>query len=193
MKHINFKYYRPGVLITVVFLVATLLVPAKSWMMDHWGVYLAVPTAILALLFLIDQWLWRVPIVRMMVMTVPDMRGTYTGIIQFENEEGKPGTLDCEITIRQTGSDVWVESRFLKDDGSLSSPSDSNTAEIVKKDKDTYKLIFTYLNEGSDHLSTHRGTNDLDFRVIGKVKSLSGRYYTNRRTKGSLEATTDKQ
>lgn len=189
MKNINFRFYKPGVLISLVFLIGASLIPVKAWLSDHWSWHLGIPTVILFLLFLIDRKLWHYKLVRWSLMTVPDMRGTYKGRINYENEPGNPGSLECELTVRQTASDIWVESRFMKEDGTLSSPGRSETAHIVRRDTDTYGLVFTYINEGGDHLSTHRGTNDLDFRIEDGVKKLSGRYYNNRRNKGTLDAT----
>ena len=191
MKRINFTYYIPGVLVSTIFFVATGLILLKAWTVEHLGITLAVTSLPLLLLFIIDRWLWYITPFRFLLW-VPDMRGTYDGTIFYENEKDQPDSLQCQLIVRQTGSHISVESSFYKEDGSLSSPSRSNVTSVVKRDDNTHQLIFTYTNEGSDHLSTHRGTNVLEFRADKTAgKSLTGQYYTNRRTKGTLNVNTN--
>lgn len=192
MKNINFRYYVPGLLVSVIFFVSILLVAMKTWVSDHLGVSLAVTSLPLLFLFAVDQWLWYIKPFKWLLW-VPDMRGTYIGRIEYERTKGNPETLDCKLIVRQSGSYISVESSFFDKNGNLSSPSRSKVASILKRDDKTLQLVFTYLNEGGkeDDLTTHRGTNELEFRQDGNEKTLQGCYYTNRRTNGTLTATTN--
>lgn len=192
MIRINFQYYVPGLLITVVVKVAFLFLLMQNWVQTNLGISISVSSLPLLLLFVIDQKLWHVTPFKFLLRTT-DMRGVYEGEIEFKNANGELKKMECKLTIRQTGSYVSVESQFYKPDRSLSSPSRSDTANIIKRDDKSYQLVFTYINEGSgiDDLLTHRGTNNLDFQMDkdGK-KILTGHYYNNRPNKGKLTATT---
>ena len=190
MKNINFRYYVPGVLVSTIFIISALLIAAKTWASDHLGVSLAVTSLPLLFLFIIDQWLWHITPFKFLLW-IPDMRGTYDGEIQYENELGKSGKLKCRLIIRQTGSVVSVESNFFDQDGNLSSSSRSEVANIIKRPDKTHQLIFTYRNEGNNHLDDHRGTNSLEFREDKKIgKNLQGQYYNSKRNKGKITVTT---
>ncbi|MFL3663013.1 MAG: hypothetical protein ACJ04Q_03355 [Flavobacteriales bacterium] len=191
MKRINFTYYVPGVLVSTIFLVAMCVILLKSWAVEHLGITLAVTSVPMLFLFVIDRWLWHIKPFSFLLW-VPDMRGAYAGVINYENDKRAPDSLKCQLLVRQSGSHISVESSFYKEDGTLSSPSRSDVTSVVKRDDNTHQLIFTYTNEGADHLSTHRGTNVLEFRAEKSTgKSLTGQYYTNRRTKGTLTTNTN--
>lgn len=162
---------------------------------SHWGVALSAFALAGGLFAVIDLWLWWTWPVKYLYQ-MKDFRGHYEGTLIFErrDERGEliKGSMRHEKILSQTGSGVAIRSKTFSEDGSMSSESLSNV-ESIEVDKDgTFKLIFTYLNEGSikNGFAPHYGTEVLTFSDKDGIKRLTGIYYTNRlplQTRGAID------
>lgn len=184
-----FKYYKPGVLISLIALLSISIFFAKS----HLGVTIPIIGSITSLIVLIDRYLWKKRLFSWMFW-IEDFSGTYKGQLNYEFRDDQcvlqKGGLDHVKTIHQTGSKIRIYSFFIKDDGSKSSTSEDTGLYVEKIEGSQYKLIYSYRNDGSTDLSPHYGTEIVKFIKDGNKKILSGRYFTERlpyQTKGTFE------
>lgn len=128
------------------------------------------------------RWIWKINERFFNAHVFPDIQGTYTGTLNFvwEGTHTKPMTL----VIRQSLTKVRV---FLKTDVSQ---SDSVTAEIIKDGHDAWRLYYGYDNTSRNptvvRSGDHSGFAQLNILASNPL-ALSGRYFTDRNTSGSLE------
>jgi hypothetical protein len=176
------RYYKPGVLITLVAALAISLFIAK----ENWGLSFSIVSLITGLLILINTCLWKTRLFSWLFW-VDNFSGRYEGSLEYEyrdeNCELKTGTLKHVKIIHQSGSEISIFSFTIKPDGTQSSLSKSLGVYIEKiNGGDHFQLIYSYLNEGSPEqgFPPHYGTEIIKFinRPDGKV--LSGKYYTGR-------------
>ncbi|KYG81239.1 hypothetical protein AWW67_07735 [Roseivirga seohaensis] len=181
MNNGYFKYYKSGVLVTLLAILAVVLYLAK----DYWGLSISIVSVITGLLYVIDKWLWNTKFFSWMFW-VDDFSGRYEGQLEYEfrdeNCQVKKGVLKHVKIIHQTGSKISVVSFTIKTDGSPSSLSESQGMYVEKTNGDKhFNLIYSYLNQGSQEqgFPPHYGTEII--KVIGtNDKVLSGRYFTER-------------
>lgn len=177
---VNFlKYYEPKVLIIIVVGIGISLFIAKI----HWGIPLAIISTISFLLVIINKWLWKyLPF----LFWVPNISGRYEGELEYsfrnENCDTIKGNLKHVKVINQTGSKLVIDSFTYKKDGTPSSPSQSEDVSIIKESNGSYKLIYTYLNKGSNEqgFPPHYGTEVVRIIYKDSKKFLTGNYYTDR-------------
>ena len=192
---INLSYYRTKALITAILALGALASAALSLLWDFWLLHgvspIAASSVIGLLLFAYNQWLWKYPVLNLLV-TVPDISGTYRGRVNY-HREGKPGHKECELTIKQTASHIKVTTIF--DTGKENDPATRSTSTVTQLTRDAsgdHKLFFYYQNTGSqlagNTLTQHDGTCVLDIQQSGSNTILDGYYFTNRepQTKGIM-------
>ncbi len=128
------------------------------------------------------RWLWKINERFFNTHIFPDLQGTYSGTLNFIWEGTH--TKSMTVVVRQSLTRVRV---FLKSDVSQ---SDSVTAEIIKDGHDTWRLYYGYDNTSRNPTvvksGDHAGFVQLNILVTDKL-ALSGRYFTDRNTSGSLE------
>lgn len=182
MNNGYFKYYKSGVLVTLLVMLAVALYLAK----DYWELSISIVSAITSLLFVIDKWLWKTKLFSWMFW-VDDFSGRYEGQLEYEYRDEycqvKTGILKHVKIIHQTGSKITVVSFTIKPDDNPSSLSESQGMYVEKTNGDKhFNLVYSYLNQGSHEqgFSPHYGTTIIKVIGEGKNKVLSGRYFTER-------------
>jgi hypothetical protein len=188
----SFKHYRATPLIILILILATaidwLFLKIAPYLHDH--IVRAPSNAAIITLFLAayDKWLWKFPILRLLV-TVPNLNGRYRGSLS-SSYNGNSIEKECVIEIFQTASKTTIY-LFANNEQKERSYSKS-VSEVIHDDEDNeHQLLFTYYNYGLDDkkLSSHEGFNHL--KVIRKKKNtikLKGHYFTNRepQTRGEI-------
>jgi len=197
MENFNFRYVKTQALITIIAIFAAALFAINKYLSAHWGLSFSV-FAVLGFLFgLINNFLWNVRPCSWMY-NVQDFTGRYEGTLRYEFRNEKceliTDSLEHIKVIKQNGSCIVINSFTRKKDGTLSSPSVSKEASIVKESDGTFSLIYHYLNEGNSELGypPHYGTEILKLIEKDNIKYLVGRYYTERlpfSTKGKIDLT----
>ncbi|MEX0596421.1 MAG: hypothetical protein WD512_07955 [Candidatus Paceibacterota bacterium] len=182
-----FKYYKSGVLITLIAFLAITIFLAK----DYWRISISIISVISAFLIIIDKCLWKTKLFSWMFW-VENFSGRYEGELEYcyrdDNCIEQKGKLKHTKIIHQTGSRISVYSFTIKDDLTPSSKSENKGMHVEKLNGGKhFELTFNYLNDGNESLATHYGTDVLKFIRNGDKKFLTGRYYTERlpfQTKG---------
>jgi len=183
MKNDYLKYYKPKVLIGIVFLISL----ALYYVRDNFSITFSVLGIITLIIITITEKLWNKKIFKHLFW-IDDFSGRYEGtlIYQYIDEVGemKTGELEHIKIIKQTGSQIDITSITKKDDGSLSSPSTNKGMYIEPTPDDQhFILIYSYLNDGclEQEFPPHYGTEVIKFINNGKGKLLSGEYNSDRR------------
>ena len=192
MKYFNFRFYQPKALITLIISFGLAIYFINQYISHHFGFTLSVIGVISGFLVLVDQYLWKYPPFKWLLW-VPDISGRYQGLLEFSYNDTSghlvTGKLECIMVVRQTASRLIINSFFLKEDGSQSTPSESINADIIKEQDHTFTTIFTYLNKGNEEFGPHYGTAVLKLIETEGKKALKGNYYTSRKpfqTRGRL-------
>lgn len=174
-----------AIIISVVFVIASWIATGTPDTAFIRYFSLAVLFASLALTVW-DKWLWKIPLVQRFPSVSRDVSGTWE--TQLESFWVNPDTgkrtpiKTVYVVVRQTSSRVSVT--LISNE----SNSKSSMARVVQEDG-TWVLHYLYTNEPDvtvEHRSRiHHGSGVLS--VVGNpVKRLSGRYWTDRETKGKL-------
>ena len=158
-----------------------------SWdYLKPYGITISVTTAI-ATAF--DRWLWRWPMFRNWLVKLPYLQGTWKAVLvsdYIDPKTKKPvSPIDAVVVVRQTLTTLSLR-LFTEESSSFLAGN-----KIVALNDSVFELIGVYQNEPRIEL---RGTrSDIHFGAlklsIGGVPptSLSGHYWTDRKTKGSME------
>ncbi|HZW62102.1 MAG TPA: hypothetical protein VFF15_00500 [Flavobacteriaceae bacterium] len=195
MEKNYFKYIHPGILVSLIIVLGLVIELVTDWLFPIINQYLSNPylkfpstvVVVSGIMFLIDEFLWNCPPFKWLYR-VDDFSGTYEGVIEYQyldrKKNLKTGRKRQVKVIRQSGSKIAISTKTYDENGELSSPSVNQNMYVEKcKSGNGYTLIYNYLNDGkhlSKNLNTHFGTEILKFEKDGKVKKLSGRYYTER-------------
>jgi len=186
MEKFNLRYLKPSVYVFFIVLLALLLYIANEFILSHWGISFSIFAVIGGILTIINSYLWNIKPFSWMY-SVLDFSGRYEGTLSYkyrdENCKEASNTLTHIKVIAQNGSDIVINSWTRKKDDSMSSPSTSIEASIIKQKDGTFSLIYNYLNEGNGELafSPHYGTEVLKLITTkSNKKHLTGRYYTER-------------
>ena len=197
MANINFKYYKPNALVGFILILGTIINFSIAYLTKEivWFSHITFPTTSAIVFFILlfyNKHLWKYKFLNRLVW-IPNIEGRYEGNIYFTHPISKEkATLKSIVIVHQTASIIKINSFFKKTDGTNTTPSESKIATIVKEDDNSFSLVFTYENkgtQGSNEFSPHYGTNHLKFIDTGKEKLLTGYYYTNRnpQTKGEMK------
>ena len=197
MEQFNLRYLKPQGFIILCGILFIGLYLSNKYISSHWGVSVSIFAIGSGIFGFINNKLWnKRPFKRMYWAT--DFSGKYEGMLEYEYFNEKAEKVSGKMThikvIRQNGSHIVVRSWTKKEDGSISSPSKSLVANIVKDEDGTYSLIYNYRNEGCSELgySPHYGTEVLELLKDSDGTHLIGKYYTERlphQTKGRINLT----
>lgn len=183
MTHDYLKYYKSSFLVFLIGVLLFVVMAAK----DYWSLSLSIFGIVSTLLVLITTYLWKYKAF-LWLFWIDDFSGRYEGILryQFINESGvlQKGALKHVKLINQNGSRISICSFTIRDNGDKSSLSENKGMFVEKtKDENHYRLIYSYLNDGSleQGFPPHYGTEVIKFIKNGQnEKMLTGGYYTNR-------------
>ena len=142
--------------------------------------------AVLALIF--TKWAWRLKIFRGWLVPLPDLQGTWKGVLQstwidpVTNQKVKP--IEVTLVIKQTFSTISCV-MFTPESDSF-----STTAQINEDDNSgIFRLTYNYTNRSKanvrDRSEIHDGAAILKF-IATPEKSLEGEYWTSRKTTGDI-------
>lgn len=142
--------------------------------------------AVTILLWVWDQWLWRIKPVQMISAVPRDIRGTWKGHLESLwndpeiNEPPEPKTV--YLVVRQTCSEISIT--LISNE----STSESSIARLARENG-SWVLHYMYTNESELDLRhkspIHHGSSV--YMVSGKpAKRLKGNYWTDRDSKGRL-------
>ena len=151
----------------------------KTWLKALGGI----ASVVVVLVLIFDRWAWRwLPVA---IGKRPKVHGTWKTELQYEWPPGTSQSKECFIVIRQTYSTVAVDMHFDISD------SQSYSAAIVNTNG-RYSLWWSYLSvahtleqEGNP---PHRGAAEM-VASLKPTLSLSGDYWTERKTRGRLITT----
>ncbi len=183
MEKDYFKYYRPSFLIGLIITIFIIVYLAK----DHWTLSISILSIVSFFILIITEYLWKYFPFKCLFW-IDDFSGKYEGIIKYQyldsNKKVKKGEKRQVKHIKQTGSKITISTQTYDKNGKLSSPSVNSSMYVERaKDQEAYNIIFNYLNDGNPlkkRVNTHYGTEILRFEKIDGVKSISGRYFTER-------------
>lgn len=141
--------------------------------------------AITLLLTTYEKWLWRWPLIKLIVKR-PDLNGIYQGTIVSEWIDPATGKklppIPAFISIRQTLLSMQIRQYTVE------SGSSSVVADIINDHDGRYDLIYTYRNEPRssvrDRSQIHYGSAKL--LIQADNRQLNGAYWTDRNTKGEM-------
>ena len=134
---------------------------------------------------------WRLKIFRNWLVLIPDLNGTWKGILQTEwknPETGEtPGPIEAYLVIKQTLNSISCV-QMTKESKSWSRSSAIN----IDSDNQLKTINFIYSNK--PRISFHYRSKDHDGAcsleiISGPPKKLKGSYWTNRNTKGEMKFT----
>lgn len=177
------RFYKPNVLLYLL-IGLSIIVFLGSFVLSS-KLSFIVFSIVIGLLIVIDKFLWCYSPFKYLFQ-IPDFSGKYKGILKYEYKDKyckiQTGELQHKKEILQSGSSLIIQSYTYKDNGELSSHSESINVAVQDKKDGSYKLIYTYLNEGDPDqgFPPHFGTEVIKFIEKNGEKFLEGSYYTNR-------------
>ncbi|MDI9319050.1 MAG: hypothetical protein QM530_01130 [Phycisphaerales bacterium] len=197
MAVIDFKYHKEATTILFIVSVYSLATFLTKNLFSLSGVAISAFALTGAIIVIINEYLWNYfPFT--FLFKIKCFAGEYEGEIRYsflnENFETISGNLKQKRTIKQTGSSIFITTETFNPDGSVSSKSESKVEQIVVERDGTFKLFYTYFNEGNfeQKLMPHYGTEVLHIKINKKNCTIEGEYYTNRQpnqTRGKISLT----
>ena len=151
----------------------------------------SVLTFVMILIALFVKWGWRLKYLQGWLVLIPDLNGTWEGIIQtnWKNPETneKPGPIPVILTVKQSLTHISCVMRTAE-------MTSYSIAEDFKLDKDRQikQLAYIYTSKArlavADRSTPHDGA--IIFDIIGKpVNKLRGQYWTARKSTGEITLT----
>lgn len=149
------------------------------------------PTAIIIItLSVINNFLWKYPLISPFLIDVPVIEGNYNGLIRIGDlsDLNKSGSSNVTVHIRQTGTSTSIELKSPK--GSISV---SKVADLKKEDENgEWTLIFYYFNQNYKTNGRNRYEGAANWKIQmekGKKIKIVGRFFTDetRKTYGTVE------
>ncbi len=194
LKNINIKLY-VWILLVFSFVLWLLVAGIKGieWsnILDHIKIIPWIVTGDTILIGWFIKWGWRIKCLKGWLVLIPDLNGTWEGIIQtnWENPEiGEiPGPIPAILTIKQTFAHISCIMRTAE-------MTSYSFAEEVKLDKDRQikQLVYTYSSKPllsvADRSAPHDGTITFDI-IDDPVQKLKGQYWTARKSTGEITLT----
>lgn len=194
MHNLSLRYMKTGAAVSFLLMVGVLAHLVSDYLQFYGAITVSFITIGTLALTIFNMWLWNKPIISKLYQ-YPDMRGVYEGTKKYyyrnELNELVKGELKAKREIFQNGSGLFIRSTVFKPDGEVSSISTAQQVEVSREDDTTIQLIFHYRNEGSveQGFPPHEGTEILRFTNNEGIKSITGKYYTNRtpfQTQGTI-------
>jgi hypothetical protein len=154
----------------------------KQWLDDA---SLAISIA-LALAGLFDRYLWKLPLLRRLLVAVPDISGTWKGTVSSTwidpSKKRSPAPIEAYFSVHQTASSFHL--RLMTPDSS----SDLLSAQVLPSAQGNCRVAGIYLNEPRirHRLKSpiHHGAIILD--IADQARPLHGSYWTDRATSGDM-------
>jgi len=150
----------------------------------------SVSGGIVLLLLMFDRWLWRLPGIRWLCEMAgrPVIHGTWYGTLKYEkDQDGKPGSTEIYIAIKQTFSEVRsIRCYFPKTEAESWS-----LAAALQPNDHRSDLRYIYQQQAPvPNRDTNRPTEGAcQLAVSGRpVNELSGSYYAERGGRGTIQA-----
>ncbi|MDI9874298.1 Cap15 family cyclic dinucleotide receptor domain-containing protein [Flectobacillus rivi] len=146
-------------------------------------------TIIVGTLYVINNFLWKYPVINPFLIDVPVIEGSYEGLIQIEDLSDLNNSDSSSVTvdIRQTGTSTYITLSSLK-----GSDSESKVAHFVEENG-KWSLIFYYSNKNSKipgNINRYEGAANwkIQMEKCKKIK-IVGRFFTDetRKTYGTVE------
>jgi len=136
-----------------------------------------------------DKWLWKMPRLRWYAQR-PEFEGTWRAVLIpiGVDDDGNPGPpIEAYVGVRQTASRLTMDQMTIESDSSLIAH------RILPPEKgNCFQVAAVYRNNPDPHLQgvrseVHLGGFLLNIHGNAGVTSLTGEYWTNRKTKGSMK------
>lgn len=198
----NFKYFKIGPLILLIFILVFILQPISAWIEDLIRPYqklsliannidaLSIIGMITLLLTFINHIGWKWTIFKWLI-DLPNLNGRYKGqlISSFKDANGNNVVKNCVLEIKQTASTIHVFA-YYGDPGSNTQSSRSYTTseQIIKESNGLFVLYYIFTNEPdsmSVQLNNHDGT--AKFKYFKDIMTLEGEYYNKRSNFGTIK------
>lgn len=130
-----------------------------------------------------DRYLWKLPILHgPWLFEVPNLNGCWSGELHTSHDKFKK-PLDCELTIKQTWTQMCVKFKAHRRGSSTSTSVSKASSLLLDQDGETV-LRYEYHNtpdaEQKDALDMHWGTTKVVVTQELATPTLAGTYYTNR-------------
>lgn len=175
--------------IAVVAWVASLFIRGTPVTVDHLVPFGIAVSAVTVLCTTFDKWCWRYGVFKGWLVTRPWLQGTWR--VTFLSSWVDPATgqqigpIEGFMTIRQTFSALHMRLYTAE------SSSTSVTASILKSEDCLYRVAAVYQNEPAANLrgvrsEIHYGSLLLHVHADPPL-SMTGHYWTDRATRGTLE------
>jgi len=130
------------------------------------------------------NFIWHLRLFRGWFVRVPDLRGTWVGLLTPLDPDGNPlSSIPCAVTIRQKLFSVNCVLRTDKAESLSSSGS-----AFLDEETDGGRLVYVY--RGWPRLAdrkTNPSHDGVTLLVLGSDGRLTGTYFTDRCTRGTLE------
>ncbi len=137
-----------------------------------------------------SKWLWRMKIFQGWLVKFPDLEGTWKGSLQttWVDKNGKtPGPITMILVIKQSFNEITCV-MYTAESSSYSSATSLEEIDNT----DNWMLNYMYTNKPDptirDRSNVHDGSAVLTVSKDPKL-TLSGEYWTNRKTTGSMKLT----
>ncbi len=194
MKNLNLKF-SVGILLTIslilFFAIAYFKGMVETTLWEFIKIIPSVLTFVMILIALFVKWGWRLKYLQGWLVLIPDLNGTWEGIIQtnWKNPETneKPGPIPVILTVKQSLTHISCVMRTAE-------MTSYSIAEDFKLDKDRQikQLAYIYTSKArlavADRSTPHDGA--IIFDIIGKpVNKLRGQYWTARKSTGEITLT----
>ena len=139
-----------------------------------------VSTVLVAILWVFNRWLWRLPPIVKLLRTGPVLRGTWKGeLVSTYDKKHRP----IYLAIRQTFTEIEV--RMLTEE----STSETSSSQLLRRPEGLAILEYAYSNipraTVRDRSEVHFGAARLE--CTGQLPTrIAGTYWTDRRTTGEM-------
>lgn len=188
----NFHRYTRAILYSFLVIVGFTYWGYWYFQGDNVNLWDIITTSISVTAFLVTSfvlWAWKWKIFQGWLVPFPNLNGKWKGNIKYIFE-GKEFTRKIEVTIKQTFISIIVKFN-TKESHSVNFCGSFN----IDNKRDVKQLIYSYQNEPGanfrDRSPVHFGTTRLD--ISHDCTSMTGEYWTSRKTTGSISLKKDKK
>lgn len=194
LKNLNLKF-SVGILLAIslilFFAIAYFKGMVEATLWEFIKILPSVLTFVIILIALFAKWGWRLKYLQGWLVLIPNLNGTWEGIIQtnWENAETneRPGPIPVILTVKQSLTHISCVMRTAE-------MTSYSIAEDFKLDKDRQikQLAYIYTSKPllavADRSTPHDGA--IIFDIVGKpVNKLKGQYWTARKSTGEITLT----
>ncbi|MDP5599829.1 hypothetical protein P3809_01815 [Pseudomonas aeruginosa] len=155
---------------------------------DFFGLIPKVVSIDLIAIAIFVKWGWKLRIFRGWLVPFPDLSGTWIGYIYSDWRDPQAGQKPPPIPVMLTVSQTFSHASYLMRTSEMESSSYSE-GFLIDPDRQIKKLSYSYTSKPRISLSERSTPHDGSavFQIIEKPElKLSGRYWTERLTKGEI-------